>query len=176
MTAAAPTLETIRSTLVDGAPAVVRRVLRRWDEILEEEPWWSTDHGDEDSLDALVRATADAALREDPDDLVSRAFIEVAMRHGRDRRDAGHRDALVHHEFLLLRRALREDLKEELGVSKRTHAASTRLDTALGHAEIASLYGYHLDELPDEAAERAPERLTREWQRLVMDWPLPDAA
>ena len=162
--------------LVADAPDIVRRVLARWDRILEREPWWSTDHVDEDHLETLIRATAEAALAPHPGEAACRTFIATAMAHGRDRRNEGHRDALVHHEFLLLRRALRDELKEQLGASRETHAASTRLDSALGHAEIASLYGYHEDELPSEAASLAPERLTREWLRIVRDWPMPEAA
>ena len=105
----------------------------------------------------------------------ARTFIDLAMRHGRDRRDGGHRDALVHHEYLLLRRVLRDDLREQFGLSPETHAALTRLEAALSHAEIASLYGYHQAELPPEAAGTAPDRLTREWERRHEDWSIIDA-
>lgn len=169
-------MDSTRETLVADAPEVARRVLARWDRIIEREPWWSIDHVSEDHLETLIRATAEAALREHPDEAVIRTFVATALAHGRDRREEGHRDAMVHHEFLLLRRALREDLKEQLGVSRETHVASTRLDSALGHAEIASLYGYHEHALPSEAAALAPDRLTREWLRIAGDWPMPEAA
>lgn len=169
-------MEKIRAALIADAPAVVRRVLLRWDQILEQEPWWSAEHVDEDSLAELIRVTADAALRDARTDGRARAFIDIAMKHGQDRQEGGYRDALVHHEFLLLRRALREDLREQFELTPATHAALTRLDAALSHAEIASLYGYHQHDLPEEAAEKAPSRLAREWERRHEDWSIIDAA
>ncbi|MFP4624039.1 MAG: hypothetical protein ACLFRX_07685 [Gemmatimonadota bacterium] len=162
----------MRTVLKEDAPQIVRRVLTRWDEIINREPWWSMDHVDADHLEALVRAVADAALRSRCSGEVARHFVDTAMRHGRDRRADGHRDSVVHQEFLLLRRALRDDLKEEFGTSAATHRVLTRLETALGHAEIASLHGYHELELPRESVERAPERLAAEWARIMDDWPV----
>lgn len=165
-------MDTVRNTIAADAAGVARSVLERWDRILSEEPWWSTSHVDSDHLVELVRATADAALAEDVDEGISTRFIETALRHGRDRRDDGHRDTVIHQEFVLLRRALREDLRERCGMAPGTHEATSRLDGALNHAEIASLHGYHERELPPESALHAPDRLRREWVRIREGWPL----
>lgn len=164
-------MKSIRETISADAQTVVERVLARWERICDSEPWWRTDHVDADHLHALVQATAEAALRNDAEDAVARRFVEIAMAHGRDRRTDGHRDTVVHQEFLLLRRALREDLKEHFGATSVVHRAITRLEMALSHAEIASLHGFHELDLPRESAEHAPDRLTREWRQIMADWP-----
>ncbi|NIP83195.1 MAG: hypothetical protein GWM90_29780 [Gemmatimonadetes bacterium] len=168
------TVRSIRRTICEDAPAVVDRVLARWQAICDREPWWRMEHVDADHLNELVRATADAALRDDPDEGIARHFVATALAHGRDRRTDGHRDTVVHQEFLLLRRALRDDLKEQFGTTPVTHRAMTRLETALSHAEIASLHGFHELDLPAEAARNAPDRLSREWLRVMADWPPED--
>jgi hypothetical protein len=164
-------MNVIRETIIDDAATVVTRVLARWERICDTEPWWRTDHVDADHLHDLVRATADAALRDGPDDTVARRFVKIAMAHGRDRRTDGHRDTVVHQEFLLLRRALRDDLKQHFGATPAVHRAIGRLETALSHAEIASLHGFHELDLPADSAEQAPDRLSREWLQIMTDWP-----
>lgn len=164
-------MKTIRQTIVDDAASVVARVLERWKTVSAEEPWWNMEHVDADHLHELVQVTADAALEEEPTEATVRRFILTAHDHGRDRRDDGHRDTVVHHEFVLLRRALWADIKEEHGATAASYRAMTRLGMALSHAEIASLHGYHELDLPPDSAARAPERLTQEWLRLIADWP-----
>jgi hypothetical protein len=164
-------MESIRQTIIDDAPAVVTRVLDRWKAVSVDEPWWDMEHVDADHLHELVRVTAEAALDEEPDEDTVRRFVLTARDHGRDRREDGHRDTVVHHEFVLLRRALWADIKEQHGVSAASHGAMTRLAVALSHAEIASLHGYHELDLPRDSAARAPERLVQEWLRLRADWP-----
>lgn len=164
-------MESIRETIGENAQAIVERVLARWKAICEKEPWWRMEHVDADHLQELIRATAEAALRVEPDEAVARHFVETALAHGRDRRTDGHRDTVVHQEFVLLRRALRDDLKEHLGVTLATHRAISRLDMALSHAEIASLHGYHELDLPRDSTAHAPDRLAREWLRVMADWP-----
>ena len=162
---------TIRDVIWEDAPGIVARVLTRWKAMAEKEPWWSTDHVDADHLEELIRATADAALSPEPDEGVARHFVETAVIHGRDRRTDGHRDTVVHQEFVLLRRALRADLKEQLGVTPDTHRAISRLEMALSHGEIASLHGYHELDLPSDSVRHAPVRLAREWLKIMADWP-----
>jgi hypothetical protein len=164
-------MKSIRQTIVDDAPTVVARVLERWNADTAEEPWWNMEHVDADHLHQLVQATADAALEDEPTEDTVRRFILTARDHGRDRRNDGHRDTVVHHEFVLLRRALWADIKEQHGANAASHRAMTRLSMALSHAEIASLHGYHELDLPPDSVARAPERLTQEWLRLLADWP-----
>jgi hypothetical protein len=163
-------MEEVRKVIGETAPAVVRSVLDRWNRILIDEPWWSTSQVDSDHLVELVRHTADAALG-DPNEETVAEFVATAMEHGRDRRGDGHKDTVVHQEFVLLRRALRAELLERCEASPATHAAIARLNGALNHAEIASLYGYHEPELPADSAAKAPARLTRDWLDIREAWP-----
>lgn len=163
-------LDEIRDYIAANARDVVDVVLARWDRIIEEEPWWSMGHVDEDRLAPLVGGLADAALAVPVDPATARRFVDLSLSHGRDRREGGLRDTVVHQEFVLLRRVIRDVLEERFGWSSTTYRAATRLDEALSQAEIASLHGYHENELPAEFTEKAPDRLTREWLRRSQGW------
>ena len=169
-------IETVRKTILHDAPGITKGLLQRWNDMTAREPWWTTDHVDSDHLVELIRMTARAALTQPVTQDDAAGFVETALAHGRDRRSDGHRDTVIHQEFVLLRRALRADLRERIGGEPAVHEAISRLDGALNHAEIASLHGYHEHDLPDDSARNAPARLTQEWVDRCEDWPAGEAS
>ena len=123
------------------------RILELWEEIARQDPWLDLPRKHRiDGLPEVVVGIAEASLCDPFDRESHRRKIVAAMEHGRERRKQGLEDALIFTEYHLLRQAMWRFIRDGFD-PRRGVEAITRIDTAITLATIASLRGYHAQEL-----------------------------
>ena len=151
--------------LCEDPNALVPEVMGAWQALAAAEPWLSLpDEHRFDSLPDVVSHLLDAALCQPNDATAYRAKVEVAAKHGTDRRVRGFEQDLLFAEFHLLRGAIWDVVRRHYPAA--VDGALLRVDAAISAATRASLYGFHRAEL--QRAGQWPGIL----ERIVSESPL----
>jgi hypothetical protein len=146
--------------ICDRVKAGVGEILADWDGLVREEPWFSLPADQRiDDLPEVVIGLAEAALCVPAVEEKTRQNVEAAVEHGENRRRHGIPEHLILTEYSLLRRAIWRFLVRHFHPSDLLTEAMLRLDTAIGVASNAAMWGYHREEIEaignwDESVER----------------------
>ena len=155
-------------SMKSNAEETTARILERWQEIGEAEPWHALPRGlDHDHLPILIRSLAGAALCTEFDRELCRNMVHDSAEHGEHRVEEGLDEALLYREYHLLRRALWQQMKKDHGENAQVYYATMRIDALISLANSAALHGMNRHRLEREG--RWPQVL----DELLDEWPLP---
>lgn len=161
-------LRTLCESMKSSAEEISHRILDRWEEIADGEPWQVLPKDlDHNHLPELVRSLAGAGLCTDFDPELCARMIRDSAEHGKHRAQEGLDDTLLYREYHLLRRALWQQFRQDHGETATVYYATMRIDTLISLANSAALYGLNWRVLEDEG--RWPQVL----DELLDEWPLP---
>lgn len=139
-------------------------VMRRWEDQPDPIPWDGEPPEHWDHLPDLLVALADAALNDAPSEQNTRALVEAAIIHGKDRRKEGADADDVLGDYYRLRIAIWSFLQDRAYAADAPARAVLRIDLAITTATAASLVGYH-----EGAVEARPGGVAAAVDRLVRD-------
>jgi len=148
----------------------VDAVVREWERLVREQPWFSLPRAYRtDNLAGVVTGLLDTALSTSEAAITAghRSLIVQAAEHGYNRREQGIPESLIFTELHLLRQALWYYMVERHGARDRVVDAIMRIDRAISSATNASMWGYHRTEV--EALGKWQESI----ERLAAAVPLP---
>ena len=158
-----PGFEAIAGRIIEN-PALV---IDRWEEMIGEEPWSHLERDERiDALPRVVIRLVEVTLKEPYDPAEYRTDVHAAAVHGEHRREQGVDEDLIYREYHYLRQAFWEYFEEVSGSRREMTEAIQRIDSAITLATMASLYGFHQQEMENEDAYR------RKIESLADDSPL----
>lgn len=144
-------------------------IVGHWRALSEGSTWLRlppSDQGHVDLVPEVVVGIIEASLCAPADMEAHRKKVWAAAAHGEQRRTQGLSETTLLSEFSLLRQAFWSHIRGLPVSSADALEAVSRIDMAISLATMASLYGYHREEL--EGSGQWPSRI----EQLVGDSPL----
>jgi len=142
-------------------------VIERWESMIGEEAWSHLERDERiDALPGVVIRLVEVSLKEPYDPAEYRTDVHAAAVHGEHRREQGVDEDLIYREYHYLRQAFWDFLGKVCGSRREMTEAIQRIDSSITLATMASLYGFHQQEMESEDAYR------RKIESLADDSPL----
>jgi hypothetical protein len=160
------TQDDVRRLVDDNAEEITKDIVAEWRRIATTEVWLSLPPAMTfDDLPNVIRAVADAALRDRFLETECRRIVHFSALHGRHRQEEGFQEHFLHTEYHLTRRSLWDFLRDKLAESDAVRAI-IRADAAITLATQAALRGFHYRTFQERGDWPAA------LERLLLDWPL----